>query len=455
MLQRRDAMLGFGLSALGLPRLLGSEAHPRPASGGKAKSCILLFLWGGPPQIDLWDMKPDAPVGIRSQFKPIDTATPGIRFCDRMPLLAKQSGKLAVVRSVTHPSNEHEPGVFHMLAGKPNPALRVPSNQRKRTDHPSISGVVSAFTRPGSVPASVTLPRPIGHSGVTYSGTHAGWLGPRHDPLELKPAQSSRDDSFALTLPPDVDRARLETRRSLLGRIDDAERRMQRLPSTAGLTAFHEQAMRIIASSAVKQALDLSKESTRVRDRYGRNPYGESFLLCRRLVEAGVRLVNFSWVYITASGQVSNVWDTHGGIGFIPHGKTGYTMLDADYCIPPLDRGLSALLEDLSERGLLDSTMVAAWGEMGRTPKLNGNAGRDHWGQSQTALLAGGGIRGGQVYGATDSHAAYVKDMPVKPEDLIATIYHGLGIDPEAEIVDREKRPHRASEGKPVEALFR
>ncbi|MBY0231416.1 MAG: DUF1501 domain-containing protein [Gemmataceae bacterium] len=453
MIHRRDAMLGFGLGALGLPRLLASEAKPR-AAAGKAKSCILLFLWGGPPQIDLWDMKPDAPAGIRSHYKPIDTAVPGIRYCDRMPLLAKQAKKIAVVRSVTHPSNEHEVGVYHMLSGKHDSKLRVPINQRKRSDHPAIQGIVSAFTPPGSVPASVTLPRPIGHDGITYTGTHAGWLGPRHDPLELKPAQSSRDDSFALGVPADIGPARLEARRSLLERIDSAEKRMQKLPGTAGLTAFHEQAMRIVASSAVKRALDVSKEPPSVRDRYGRNPYGESFLLCRRLVEAGVRLINFSWVYITAAGRVSNVWDTHGGIDFIPHGKTNYTMLDADYCIPPLDRGLSALLQDLCERGLLDSTLIAAWGEMGRTPKLNGNTGRDHWGAAQTALLAGGGIRGGQHYGATDAHAAFVKDKPVRPEDLLATVYRALGIDPEGEIVDKEGRPHRASEGKPVEALF-
>jgi hypothetical protein len=454
MLHRRDFMLGLGSLGLGtiaLPGLLSASKRP---SGGKAKSCILLYLWGGPPQQDMWDMKPDSPVGIRSHFKPADTATPGIRICDRMPMLAKHTGKLAFVRSLTHPSNEHEAGVFHTLTGKPNPLLRVPTNQRKRTDHPNVSGVVSHYTKPGAVPASVTLPRPIGHDGITYSGTHAGWLGPRHDPLELKAAFRSRDDSFALDPAADVSTGRLAGRQSLLSRIEAAERRMQKRSETAGLSAFHEQAMRIVSSSKVKRALNIDLEPSAVRDRYGRNLYGDSFLLCRRLVEAGVRLVTFAWVYITKSGTVSNVWDTHGGIGAIPNGKTGYTMLEAEYCLPPLDRGLSALLDDLQHRGLLDETMIVALGEMGRTPKLNGNLGRDHWGHAQTALLAGGGIRGGQVYGATDGHAAYVKDMPVRPEDMLATIYHGLGIDPEAELRDREDRPHRASDGKPLTALF-
>jgi arylsulfatase A-like enzyme len=176
--------------------------------------------------------------------------------------------------------------------------------------------------------------------------------------------------------------------------------------------------------------------------------------LCRRLVEAGVRLVTFTWLYQTPSGRISNVWDNHGGIGDLPDGKTGYGMLDADYCIPPLDRGLSALLEDLQERGLLDETLVLAMGEMGRTPRINNHQGRDHWGAAQSVLLAGGGVRGGQVYGATDAHAAYVKDNPVRPEDLLATVYHALGIDPDSEIHDRERKPYRITEGRPVTAVF-
>jgi hypothetical protein len=217
---------------------------------------------------------------------------------------------------------------------------------------------------------------------------------------------------------------------------------------------FHEQAMRIVASPVAKRAFDLSREPLVVRERYGQNQYGEAFLLCRRLIEAGVRLVTFTWLYLMPNGRISNVWDIHGNIGGLPNGKTGYSMLKADYCIPPLDLGLSALLEDLHIRGLLDETLVVAMGEMGRTPKINKDVGRDHWGAAQSVLLAGGGIRGGQVYGATDKHAAYVKENPVRPEDLLATIYHAMGISPDAEIQDREGRPLRITDGSPVLGLF-
>jgi hypothetical protein len=447
----------YGLGALTLPGLLaaqagGSDRQQPPRR--KAKSCILIFLWGGPPQQDLWDMKPAAPAGIRSLFTPIRTRVPGIAICDQMPLLAKHTDKLAIVRSVTHPSNEHEAGVYHMLTGKPNPRLRVPTNQRTRRDFPNVAGVVSYFTPPGVMPASVTLPTPIGHDGVTYAGTHAGFLGPRYDPLELKAAHQSSDAPFPLAPPPDVAIDRLQGRQGLLQRIESAERTLQNHPATSGLGAFHEQALRILASPVAKKAFDVARESIIVRERYGRNQYGEGFLLCRRLIEAGVRLVTFTWLYVMPNGRISNVWDNHGGIGGLPNGATGYGMLKADYCIPPLDRGLSALLDDLHERGLLDETLVVVMGEMGRTPKINGNQGRDHWGAAQSVLLAGGGIRGGQVYGATDKHAAFVKDNPVRPEDLLATVYHALGIAADSEIHDRERRPYAITEGKAVTALF-
>jgi hypothetical protein len=467
MLHRRDAMLRlgqYGLGALTLPGLLAAEAGSAkrsPRSGergghgsGKAKSCILVFLWGGPPQQDLWDMKPDAPAGIRSQFAPIRTRVPGIDICDQMPRLAKHTDKLAIIRSVTHPSNEHEAGVYHMLTGKPNPRLRVPTNHRTRSDFPNVAGIVSYFTSPGAMPASVTLPTPVGHDGVTYAGTHAGFLGPRYDPLELKAAHRSTDAPFPLAPPADVGADRVTARHGLLKRIELAEKALQKHPATSGLGAFHEQALRIVASPLAKKAFDITREPAAARDRYGRNPYGEAFLLCRRLVEAGVRLVTFTWLYVTPSGRISNVWDNHGGIGDLPGGATGYGMLRADYCIPPLDRGLSALLEDLHDRGMLDETLVAAFGEMGRTPKINAAQGRDHWGAAQSVLLAGGSVRGGQVYGATDRHAAFVKDNPVRPEDLLATVYHAMGILPDSEIHDREHRPYAITEGKAVTGLF-
>ena len=457
---RRDAMLRmghFGLGTLTLPGLLAakhaSPAKVRPA-GGKAKSCILVFLWGGPPQQDLWDMKPDAPAGIRSLFSPIRTRVPGVDICEHMPLLARHTDKLAIVRSLTRPNNEHEVGVAHMLSGRSIPSLRVPINQPQAYRLPRRLGDRLLLHAAGaSCPRASPSPRP---SATTASPTRAPMAASSAramTPSRPRAAHRVNSAPFALSPPPEVGPERLAARGGLLARIEAAERRLQTKDAASGLSAFHEQAMRLATSPVAKKAFDLGSESAALRDRYGRNQYGDSLLLCRRLVEAGVRLVTMTWQYTTPSGAIANVWDNHGGTGVLG-GVTGYAMLDAPYCIPPLDCGFSALLEDLDGRGMLDETMVVALGEMGRTPKINPTAGRDHWGAAQTALLAGGGIRGGQVYGATDKQAAYVKDNPVRPEDLLATTYHALGIDTESEIHDREGRPVKITEGKVVERLF-
>jgi hypothetical protein len=456
MLHRRDAMLRlgqFGLGALTLPGLL-QQTRAAPATRGKAKSCIYVFLWGGPPQQDLWDLKPDAPLGIRSLFKPIHTVVPGIDVCDQMPLLARHTDKVAVVRSVTHNSTVHEASVYHVLTGRQDPTLISPRNQRKRSEFPFVGSVVSHFSPPGRLPAAVTIPRPIGHDGVTYAGTYAGFLGPRHDPLELRAApNASAQPAHNVGLTSGLDDARLNARHGLLRRLEAHDRHLQRSRSTESLTGLYEQAFRMLASPAAKKAFNLDLEPPAVRDAYGRNEYGDSFLLARRLVEAGVRLVSVVWMYFMPNGRIANVWDNHGGTAGLG-GITGYAMLKEKYCIPPLDRAYSALLDDLDQRGLLDETLVAAVGEFGRTPKINATQGRDHWGMCQSALLAGGGVRGGQVYGSSDKQAAYVKDNPVSPEDLLATIYHALGVPPDAEIHDRDGRPYRVSEGRPVTALF-
>jgi hypothetical protein len=455
MLHRRDAMIRLGqlgLGTLGLPGLLGATATP--VRRGPAKSCIYLFLWGGPPQIDLWDPKPDAPQGIRSLFGPARTNVPGIDFCDQMPLLARHADKLAVVRSLSHASDNHEPSVYHMLTGRTNPTLVVPRNSRRRSDFPSVGSVVSALSPAGNLPTTVTIPRPIGHDGVTYAGTYGGFLGPRHDPMELKEAPNSGEQATHPLAPsPGLTPSRMAARRGLLHALEQRERGLQRAGAADGLGGFYEQAFRMLTSSAARRAFALDLEPPAVREHYGRNEYGESLLLARRLVEAGVRLVTVTWMYIGPTRRVFNVWDNHSGLGI--HGaKTGYDLLKSPVCIPPLDRGLSALLGDLKDRGLLDETLVSVAGEFGRTPKLNKDAGRDHWGKCQTALLAGGGVRGGQLHGATDSHAAFVKDRPVSPEDFLATIHLALGISPESEVRDRTGRPYRVVEGAPVESLF-
>ncbi len=475
MLHRRDAMMRLGqmgLGALSLPGLLRAEQYPPlapPSQGGDgrgrrhAKSCIYLFLWGGPPQQDLWDLKPDAPDRVRSLFAPIRTNVPGIDICEQMPRLARHMDKVAVVRSLTHGSNEHEPSVYRMLTGKYDMPFSVPRNQRQRNQFPFVGSVVANFSEPGAMPACVTIPRPIGHDGVTYAGTHAGFLGPRCDPMEFKEAPIVNGQAtHPVALAGDMNTTRLLARRGLLNSIEDQERLLTSSPavsssratgSTAGLGSFYEQAFRMLSSPAAKNAFNLNLEPTCIRDRYGRNEYGESMLLARRLIESGVRLVSITWMYIFPNGRVSNVWDNHAGYGI--HGaRTGYDLLKSPVCIPPLDQGLSALLEDLTARGLLDETLIVAAGEFGRTPLINNTGGRDHWGACQSALLAGGGIRGGQVYGSSDARAAYPRERPVAPQDLIATMHHALGIATDAEIRDRLNRPYHICDGTPLTSLF-
>jgi hypothetical protein len=463
MLHRRDAMIRLGtagMAGLALPNLLRAEriaGSADPAPRATAKSCILVYLWGGPPQQDMWDLKPEAPEGIRSQFQPIDTVVPGIRISDQMPGIARHTDKLAVIRSYTHPSNAHEVGVYHTLTGKINNTLVVPRNQRNRNDFPNTGAVVSHFSPPGTMPASVTIPKPIGHDGVVYTGTYAGFLGAQHDPMELQsPGEVKARPPHSLDIPEGMDATRLQARFGLLKLLEEHDRVVQKRGTqggSRGLAQFREQAFRMLMSSEARGAFDLAREPAAIRDRYGRNEYGESFLLSRRLIEAGVRLVNVVWSYIAPDGNVLNVWDNHGGTPSIG-GITGYQMLKEKYCLPPLDQAFSALLEDLSARGLLDETLIVMLGEFGRTPKINKAQGRDHWGACQSVVLAGGGIRGGQVYGSSDAIAAYPKNNPVSPEDVIATTYHALGISPESLIYDRERRPHKISEGRALVEMF-
>jgi hypothetical protein len=462
MLHRRDALLRLatiGLGGITLPRLIQAEQSLKGReSRAKARSCILVYLWGGPPQQETFDPKLEAPEGIRSQFDATETVVPGIRICDQLPQIARLTDKLTIIRSYTHPSNIHEVSVNYTLTGRYRDGLAVPRNMRSRSDFPMVGSVVSYFSPPGALPAAVTIPRPIGHDGVIYTGTYAGFLGPRFDPLELQaPAEVNAPAAHSLDLPTGMDAVRVQSRLGLLNVLEQVDRRLQARGdrgAVAGLEAAREQAYRMLLSPAAKGAFDVSSESDALRDRYGRNEYGEAFLLARRLVEAGVRLVTLVWYYVSPKdGNVLNVWDNHGGTPSI-NGITGYQMLKEFYCLPSLDRGFSALIEDLSQRGLLDETLVAMLGEFGRTPKINPQAGRDHWGPCQSVVLAGGGIRGGEVYGASDRQAAYPTQNPVSPEDFIATIYHALGIPCEAEIYDQLQRPHRLCEGMPLVSLF-
>ena len=457
MLHRRDAMIRLGqlgAGALTLPGLALAEQSRavHPAAGGKAKSCILIYLWGGPPQMDMWDPNPEAPAGVRSLFKPIPTKVPGIHVSEEMPLFAKLTDKTAIIRSLTHDSDEHGNSVYYTLTGYRDPQKVFSRNHRNRHDRPGMGSVLSALRPTSNMPATVTIPRPIGHDGVTYSGTHAGFVGPRHDPLEIGRVgeETKADELFPLTLPDAVSNTRLLARHGLMQTLEDIDRKLQTDPATADHLEYRKQALGMLLTSKVKAALDINKETPQTRERYGRNEWGESILMARRLVESGVRLVTISWMYIQKGGNVANVWDNHGNF----EGKTGYDMLKAEYCLPSLDRGFYALMEDLTQRGMLDETLVAMFGEFGRTPKINATAGRDHWGACQSAVLAGGGIRGGTVYGKSDKQSAYVVDNPVSPADLHATMYHALGLTPDAMVHDNLNRPHRINDGRPLTALF-
>ena len=257
-MNRRDWMIGLGrigLGSLSLPALLRAEAAAAagpPAAGvprRPAKACILIFLWGGPPQQDMWDMKPDAPDGIRSQFKPIRTSAPGIEICDQMPLMAKVMDRVTVIRSMTHGSDNHEPSVYHMLTGRQDPTLVIPRNNRSRMNYPNIGSVLARFSEPGPLPPNVTVPRPIGHDGITYAGTHAGFLGPRYDPLEPKEAPSALEGKkFPVALPQDMTDTRLIARRGLVNLIEKQDRFLSRQRSTEGLNGFYEQAFRMVSS---------------------------------------------------------------------------------------------------------------------------------------------------------------------------------------------------------------
>lgn len=462
MMHRRDAMIRLGqvgLGAMTLPGLLRTEqaqAKERRSivrsTPGRAKSCILIYLWGGPPQMDMWDPNPLAAEGIRSHFAPIDTNVPGISVAEEMPRFAQLADKAAIIRTVSHNSNAHEPSVYRTLTGDINPSLRVPRNHRTRGDAPNIGSVVSSFSKSAGLPGSVTIPRPIGHEGVTYAGTYAGFLGARHDPMEVEAAGESKSGAtHSMELASELSQTRLLARRGLLNVIEDQDRQLNADGAgQGGYDEFRDQAFGMLSSPAAKEAFDLTTIDDATRDRYGRTEWGQSILMARRLIEAGVRLVTISWMYIQKSGNVANIWDNHGPF----EGLTGYGMLKAKYGIPTLDQGYAALMEDLSNSGLLDETMVAMYGEFGRTPKINKNQGRDHWGACQSVVLAGGGIQGGQVYGTTDRDSAYPTSKPVSPEDLLATIYYGMGIAPESEILDPFGRPHRVSSGRPLADLF-
>jgi hypothetical protein len=421
----------------------GKGRKTGPGSFGKAKACILLFNYGGPSHLDTWDLKPGAPKEIRGEFKPAATNVPGVSITEHLPRLASLADRYAVVRSVTHRDNDHAIGAYLALTGRSHPKHEILGIEPPASgeDMPSLGSVVSKV-RPAEQPvfSYVTL-GDLRHFGNHDSmGQNAGCLGSVYDPFTVpfaRPLTGALDMQTVASLCADADRRRRDDRRRLLERMNRNASALEATPAMRNLDAFTERAYELLASSASRDAFDLSREEPRVHDLYGPSHFGRNCLLARRLIEAGVPLVT---VYSFGNRD----WDTH---------DNNFRGLKSTL-LPPTDQGMSALLTDLDNRGLLDETLVVWMGDMGRTPRINGGAGRDHWSFCYSVVLAGGGVRGGQVYGSSDRTAAYPSVNPVSPADLAATIYHCLGIDPRTPVTDQQGRPFVVATGNPIEALL-
>jgi hypothetical protein len=435
-LSRREALRVGGLAAGGLTltNLLAARASSEPR---RPKACILLFLLGAPPQQESWDPKPGSPAEARGDLGVIRTATPGLVVGETMVQTAARTNRIAVLRACVTNDNAHSSSGYYMTTGHPHAPVGVENAKPGApNDWPSLGGIVrKVFDGRTPLPAAVTLPEQSANDGnLLWPGQDAGFLGRAADPWLL--ACDPDKPGFAvpgLGLPPDVNADRFGGRRSLLHRLDAAAI----APSPHATKAFE-----MMTSPAARRAFDLESESPRVRDRYGRTRFGQSCLLARRLVEAGVPLVRVNWTRVPNAPNNGH-WDTH------TKNAEGVRSL-----MPVLDAAYTALLDDLADRGMLDDTLVVWTGEFGRTPKINGAGGRDHWGQVFSVTLAGGGVRGGAVYGASDQLAAYPKDGRVLPQDLHATIYHCLGIPTETEIHDTLGRPLAICRGEPVRAIL-
>jgi Protein of unknown function (DUF1501) len=425
-LSRREILQigGASLLGLGLPRLLRAEERRSGGAAAKADACIIIFLNGGPSHLDMWDMKPEAPKEIRGEFKPIATTVPGVQFSEHLPKLARHMHRCTLVRSVHHSvNNAHAAAVYTGLTGHDRGEI---GGGTKPTDHPAI-GSVMGLCRPPNKPVVPYVSMPFitqeGAGGPPQPGFFGGLLGRTRDPLFM--LRNPDAPNFAmpeLGLTAEMNAARLGARRRLLDRLrcgaDDR--------SAQEMAGFQGKAFDLLVSPATQRAFRLDQEPLAVRDSYGRNIYGQSVLLARRLIESGTRVACISW-----APDANATWDTHGN-NFVNLKKN---------LLPQLDAAVSSLLTDLAERGMLERTIVAVMGEFGRSPKVNAAAGRDHWNFCYSLMLAGGGFKGGNVYGASDKIGGRPSRNPVTPGDIVATMYTNLGIDPNLELMDRLGRP--------------
>jgi hypothetical protein len=460
-------LLGLGMNHLAGLRALAAETGT-PAPTPRARAVIYIFLSGGLAQHDSFDLKPNAPEDIRGEFRPISTRTPGIQICEHLPRLAERSHLWALVRSLTHPSNDHSVGHAIMLTGRRDLPPGFNPSQPRPTDWPSIAAVAGAVTAPrNNLPPAVVLPeRLIHYSGRIIPGQFGGVMGSQRDPwfIEASPydptaygaypeyefdhqerERKPRDKKFqapSLELPEGVPGDRFGSRLGLLKQIDAQRAELDRAAVIGNFDRFRQGAVSMLTDRRTRQALDVTNAEPKVQDRYGRNAFGWSLLMARRLVEAGVNLVQVNL------GN-NETWDTHGNA--FPHLK--------DCLFPPTDRALSALLDDLNESGLLESTLIVMAGEFGRTPKVSRLPqyyklpGRDHWGAVQTVFFAGGGVKGGTVIGSSDKNGAYPAEAPQTPENMAATIYEALGIPATGAWYDATNRPHHIYQGEPIRGL--
>ena len=439
---RREFLSRSGLSGLGLlwANSLGRSVAAETA--GKAKSVILIFNCGAPSHVDLWDLKPHATDTVRGPYKPIATSAPGIEISELLPRLAKHAHRFSIVRSVHHTHGGHNSGMYWSIVGRPYPMDSTLINP-SRNDIPSFGTLTGWLARrdgySGALPPYVITPAPHCDSKVYLTpGQLGGCLGASHDPFVLNADPNASDFSVPnLGAVEGITSQRQDDRRFLLDQIQQ-----RCLPITASgsqdIDINQSKALSLMGSAAVREAFDLTREPPEVRERYGRHTWGQSHLLARRLIESGVRFVT------TVNGQ-SIIWDTHAD----NFGRLEKTL------VPPMERAFATLLDDLSERGLLDSTLVIWMGDFGRTPIINAAAGRDHWPQCYSMILAGGGIRGGHVIGESDKIGAVPKSRPITPADVHATVFTALGYDPHGiTYFTNDGRPCLLSEGQPIRELL-
>ncbi|MDA1053804.1 MAG: DUF1501 domain-containing protein [Planctomycetota bacterium] len=430
------------LGGLALPsflRLRSASAETITANRGRAKACIIIYAWGGMSHHETWDPKPDAPAEFRGEFNPIETATPGIQIGEHMPHLARQTDKLAIIRSIHHDDSAHGRGMYWNLTGHKPP--RVGNIPPMRNDWPSLPAVVSKFSPPlRGVPSAVRLPYPMVDNGTLQAGEYGGWLGAKYDPIVIRTPSGEPFGGVSRSLGSqvlnlgEVDFERVAARNRLRASL---ERPLSTKNDFESFQHFRSLANDILLSSAVKDAYDLDKEDPKIRESYGNHIGGQSILLARRLTEAGVPIVQVCCAAGDLNGAQGDMWDTHGD---------NFNRLK-NRLLPVFDVGTAALLQDLSDRGTLDDTLVLVLTDFGRTPRINPGAGRDHYPNVYSIALAGGGIQGGQVYGSSDATGAFPETQACGPPDVHATIFRCLGISPRAEIRDMLGRPFPVSDG--------